>query len=165
MPVCPYLGIHALRNNDGIIHDDAENQDEAEQTDHVDRGRPWSVGHQPQCSEKRDRNTDDHPGRNPQAHEHRQDKKYDHSAHEHVFDHQVQTALQIKRAVYPQGHFHTLWQRARLFLHVLLDRSRCIQLVLLAQRQDSQGYRRLAVELSPAFGFDKLVTNCRNVTK
>ena len=61
VPVGSYFGVNAFTNDDCVVDHDAEHDDKAKQTDHVDRNRPRPEWHQEESTQKCDRNANDDP--------------------------------------------------------------------------------------------------------
>ena len=102
--------VGVLADHDGVVHHDAEHDDERHQRDQVDG--EVQARHQGQRAEKRERDAEAHPEREPQAQEQRQDQQHQHEAAPPGAQQRVDPIAQEARIVLRDGQGDSLRELA-----------------------------------------------------
>ena len=159
------LGVGALAHDDGVVHHDAQHQDEAEQADHVQAGvDPGRVDHR-HGAEEAHRDADHHPEGQLDLQEQGQDDKHQQGAQGQVAQHHAQAAVEVVGDVRPDVEGHRLGQAGALALHVGAGGCRGVHDVLFAGGEDLHPQGVLAVEAGKALALLEGVGHGGDVTQ
>ena len=137
-------GIDVLADDDRIVHDDTQDEDEGEQRHHVDRH--VEQGHDPEGAHERDEQSHCDPERQPESKEQRKADEDERKTGDRVTHKQVTSAPQYACAVVPGCQPNAVRHAKLRLAHVLFDRCRDRKSILVADAEDLDQLRGLAVE-------------------
>ena len=156
-----HVGVSTLTDDDGVVHDDAQHQDKAEQAQHVDAD--IHSRHQEEGAHERDRQTHHDPEREFQTQEQGKDQEHQGRTHDQVFNHHVQTALQVITDIRPGRNRNIFRQAGRFFRHPFVHRCGYVQLALVTHRKHLDGNHGLAVVFRETVALDEFIAYLCNV--
>ena len=159
----PQLVVDVLARNDGIVANDADDDEESEQAHHV--GRDPQPRHHQQAAGERDRNAGGNPERQLRPHGESEQHQHQQTALQRVRSEGTQPRPDRDRLIVPDGELDALRETGGGGAHVFADLVRDVDGALVAGAHHLHEEGRPAVELHPLVTLLKAIVNRRHVAE
>ena len=165
MPVQLLLTVGTLAHDNGVINNNAQGDDKAENTEHVEAGVHQGRADHGHGAQEAHGNAQHHPEGQFDFQEQGQHDEHQQRTHAQVFQHHPQPAFKVVGEVRPGIQAYPVRQLAAFFLHVRPGGPGSVDYVLLAHRKhiDAQGV--LTVEGGETPAVDEPVIYGGNITQ